>query len=93
VRDDWLWRHDPTRGDEVVQVADVITMKMCEKNCRKKGREHPSTREAHYATAPAVHQDVPTRGLYEGGRAGAICVGDRASGAKQRYFHALDGRC
>ena len=85
--DDGVRRHDPARGNDVVQVADVIAVQVCQKDCREKWGKHASSSHAHDATTTAVDHDVLTCGLHKCRWPRAIRIGNRATGAKQRYFH------
>jgi len=90
--DDRLRRHNPARRDDVVQVADVVAVQVREQHRGEKRRKDARCRHTHHAAAPTVDDDVLARGLYERGRAGAARIGDRASSAEQRHFHADDRR-
>ena len=75
--------HHPVRRDDVVEVADVVTVQVREKHAVEHEREHPGRRHPHAHPPSCVEQQRPSTGTHEGGRAGTVAVGERVAGSEE----------
>jgi len=80
-------RENPSRGDQIVQVGDVIAVQMSHQNHRQKRRRHTGGDESHRHASTTIDQNILLRAFYQSRRPSAVCVGYRASRASQRDFH------
>ncbi|CAB4373085.1 unannotated protein [freshwater metagenome] len=60
-----FWRHDPASGDDVIEISQVIAMKMRHKNGREGSGTSKCCSEAHHDTTPRIAQNDLIAGAHK----------------------------
>jgi hypothetical protein len=81
--------HDVVRGDDIVEIGEVVTVKMCDQNTRQKDGQRASSGESHHNCTTCVDQDLSCTGLHQCCWASALGVWHWASCAEQNDFHGV----
>ena len=76
-------RRHPSRGDDVVEIGEVVAVQVREQRRGQLVRADTRGRRAHEDTAPAVEQEAMIADLHEGRRSGPHRIGNRAAGAQE----------
>jgi hypothetical protein len=83
------WHHDPTRGDEIVEIGDVIAVKVSDQNGADHSGQNASAEQAHDGGTTTVDHDVLLTSLNQGARTRTIGVGDWATSTEKNDFHEV----
>jgi hypothetical protein len=81
--------HDPASGHEVIEVGDVIAMKVSDQDGAHHARQNASSKQTHNRSATAVDHDVLLTRLHQGARTTAVGVGDWATSTEKSDFHEV----
>ena len=81
--------HHPVRGDDIVQIVDVVAVQVSEEHRVEHSRNRGGRREPHDDRPAGVEQQVLAAGAHERCRAGARRVGNWVAGSEQ---YDVDGR-
>ena len=80
-------RHDPTGGDHIVEICEVIAMEVCHENGREGCWTSECACEPHHHTTTGVAQNHLVGSTNQGRGAGPVWIRDRTSGAEKRDVH------
>ena len=81
--------HDPTRRDQVIEIGDVIAMKVRDQNGADHSGQNAGAEQTHDGCTTAVDHDVLLTCLHQGARTPTIGVGDRAASTEKSDFHQV----
>jgi hypothetical protein len=81
--------HDPARGDEVIEIGDVIAMQVGDQNGADHSGQNAGAEQTHDCGATAVDHDVLLTRLHQGARTTAVGVGDWATSTEKSDFHEV----
>jgi hypothetical protein len=89
--DNFQWNidghHDPTRRDQVIEISDVIAMKVRDQNGADHAGQNARAEQPHDGGTTAVDHDVLLARLYQGARTPTIGVRDRTASTEKSDFH------
>ena len=88
---DWcrFGRHDPTRSDHIVEISEVITMKVRHENGREGCWTSECACEPHHHTTTGVAQNHLIGSTNQGRGAGPVWIRNGTSGAKKGDIHGV----
>ena len=81
--------HDVVRSDDIVDVGEVVAVKVSDQNSIQEDGQCSRSGKTHHYRAACVNQDGGVAGLYQGGRTAALWVWHWATCAEQSDVHVF----